>query len=255
VARALIALVVRREGTTVRRYVHVGTGNYNDLTARLYEDLGLLTSDPELGADLSDLFNVLTGYARHPSYRRLVVAPTGFRQRIAALIAHEAEQEDGHITIKVNALVDPELIDALYDASQRGTRIELFVRGICCVRPGVPGLSEHITVRSVVGRYLEHSRIYRFGSPRRGVVHLLGSGDLMPRNLDRRVEALTPVTDPGLCGRLEEILDIARRDDLLAWELGPDSVWRRVTPVVGIDTHATLQARARRRAEHDTLPA
>jgi len=250
-----IALVVRREGTTVRRYVHVGTGNYNDLTARLYEDLGLLTSDPELGADLSDLFNVLTGYARHPSYRRLVVAPTGFRQRIAALIAHEAEQEDGHITIKVNALVDPELIDALYDASQRGTRIELFVRGICCVRPGVPGLSEHITVRSVVGRYLEHSRIYRFGSPRRGVVHLIGSGDLMPRNLDRRVEALTPVTDPGLCGRLEEILDIARRDDLLAWELGPDSVWRRVTPVVGIDTHATLQARARRRAEHDTLPA
>jgi polyphosphate kinase len=250
-----IALVVRREGSTVRRYVHVGTGNYNDLTARLYEDLGLLTSDPELGADLSDLFNVLTGYAQHPTYRRLVVAPNGFRRRIEELIAQETEREDGHVTIKVNALVDPDLIDALYRASQSGTTVELFVRGICCLRPGVPGLSENITVRSVVGRYLEHSRIYRFGTPERGLVHLIGSGDLMPRNLDRRVEALTPVSDPALCSRIEEILEIARRDDLLAWELGPDTVWRRVTPVVGIDTHATLQARARRRAERGVLPA
>jgi polyphosphate kinase len=242
-----IALVVRREGTSVRRYVHVGTGNYNDITARIYEDVGLLTSDPDLGADLSDLFNVLTGYARQPRYRRLVVAPEGFRTRITELIAREAAADDGHIVIKANAIVDPDIIDALYDASQRGTRVELFVRGICALRPGVPGRSEHIMVRSVVGRHLEHSRIYRFGSAARGVDHLIGSGDLMPRNLDRRVEALTPVLDPRLAARLDEVLDVLRSDDLLAWELGEDSVWRRVTPSVGIDTQATLQERARSR--------
>lgn len=248
-----IALVVRREGDAVRRYVHVGTGNYNDQTARIYEDLGLLSSDEALGADLSDLFNVLTGYARQPRYRRLVVAPEGFRPRIAELIAREAAADDGHIVIKANALVDPAMIDALYDASQRGTRVELFIRGICALRPGVPGLSETITVRSVVGRYLEHSRVYRFGSGARGVERLIGSGDLMPRNLDRRVEALTPVDDPRLAARLDEILDVARHDDLLAWELGADSVWRRVTPTVGLETHATLQERARRRSERPTL--
>jgi polyphosphate kinase len=250
-----IALVVRREGPAVRRYVHVGTGNYNDLTARVYEDLGLLTSDPELGADLSDLFNVLTGYARQPRYRRLVVAPDGFRSRIMSLIAREANADDGHIVIKVNSLADPDIVDALYHASQRGVRIELFVRGICTLRPGVPGVSETITVRSVVGRYLEHSRIYRFGSPARGIDHLIGSGDLMPRNLDRRVEALTPIRDPRLTARLDEILEVARHDDLLAWELGADSVWRRVPAQVGIDTHATLQERARRRNPRPTLPA
>ena len=250
-----IALVVRREGGTVRRYVHVGTGNYNDQTARIYEDLGLLSSDEALGADLSDLFNVLTGYARQPRYRRLVVAPERFRPRIAELIAREAAADDGHIVIKANALVDPAMIDALYDASQRGTRVELFIRGICALRPGVPGLSETITVRSVVGRYLEHSRIYRFGSDARGVERLIGSGDLMPRNLDRRVEALAPVDDPRLAARLDEILDVARTDDLLAWELGADSVWRRVTPMVGLETHATLQERARRRSERPTLRA
>ena len=248
-----IALAVRREGTAVRRYVHVGTGNYNDLTARAYEDLGLLTCDPELGADLSDLFNVLTGYARQPRYRRLVVAPEGFRSRISELIARETDADDGHIVMKLNALVDPDIIEALYAASQHGTRVELFVRGICALRPGVPGLSESVTVRSVVGRYLEHSRVYRFGSYERGIDHLIGSGDLMPRNLDRRVEALTPVRDPRLAARLEEILDVARQDDLLAWELGGDSVWRRVTPTVGVDTHATLQERARQRSERPTL--
>ena len=250
-----IALVVRREGPSVRRYVHLGTGNYNDVTARIYEDLGLLTSDPELGADLSDLFNVLTGYARQPRYRRLVVAPDGFRNRIAELIAREAAAEDGRIVIKTNAIVDPRIIDALYEASQRGARIELFVRGICALRPGVPGLSDTITVRSVVGRYLEHSRIYRFGSDARGVERLIGSGDLMPRNLDRRVEALTPIRDPRLAQRLDEILDVLRSDDLLAWELGPDTVWRRVTPHVGIDAQATLQERARQRSERPTLLA
>ena len=248
-----IALVVRQEGAAVRRYVHLGTGNYNDQTARAYEDLGLLTSDPELGADLSDLFNVLTGYARQPSYRRLVVAPEGFRSRITELIAREAAAEDGHIVIKANALVDPDIIDALYDASQRGTRIELQVRGICALRPGVPGLSERITVRSIVGRFLEHSRIYRFGSEARGIDRLIGSGDLMPRNLDRRVEALAPVDDPRLAARLDEVLEVGRNDDLLAWDLGPDSVWRRATARTGVETHATLQERARRRSERPTL--
>jgi polyphosphate kinase len=250
-----IALVVRREGDAVRRYVHVGTGNYNDVTARIYEDLGLLTSDAELGADLSDLFNVLTGYARQPRYRRLVVAPEEFRPRITELIAREAAADDGHIVIKANAVVDPDIVDALYDASQQGTRIELLVRGICALRPGVPGRSENITVRSIVGRYLEHSRIYRFGSEERGIERLIGSGDLMPRNLDRRVEALTPVRDPRLAQRLDEILDVLRSDDLLAWELGPDTVWRRTAPIVGIDAQATLQDRAGRRSERPTLRA
>lgn len=248
-----IALVVRREGATVRRYVHLGTGNYNDITARIYEDLGLLTSDPDLGADLSDVFNVLTGYARQPRYRRLVIAPEGFRSRITELIEREAAAEDGHIVMKANALVDPEIIDALYDASQRGTRVELFMRSICALRPGVEGLSEHITVRSIVGRYLEHSRIYRFGSAARGYEHLIGSGDLMPRNLDRRVEALAPVRDPRLAARLDEVLDVLRADDLLAWELDADSIWRRVEPEVGVDAQATLQERARRRSERPTL--
>jgi polyphosphate kinase len=248
-----IALVVRREGQSVRRYVHVGTGNYNDLTARIYEDIGLLTSDPELGADLSDLFNVLTGYAIQPRYRRLIVAPAGFRPVIAELIEREAAAPDGHIVIKVNAIVDPDMIDALYRASQQGARVELLVRGICALRPGVPGMSDNITVRSVVGRYLEHSRIYRFGSEARGHDLLIGSGDLMPRNLDRRVEALAPVRDARLIARLEEILEVARNDDQLAWELGPDSTWRRVPTIHGLESHATLQDRAKSRNERPTL--
>ncbi len=243
-----IALVVRAEGDTVRRYVHVGTGNYNDVTARVYEDLGLLSADPELGADLSDLFNVLTGYARPPRYRRLVVAPDGFRRRILELIAREAAAGDGHVALKLNAIVDAEVIEALYAAAAAGARVDLLVRGICGLRPGVPGLSEGVRVRSIVGRHLEHSRIYRFGSAARGHDWLIGSGDLMPRNLDRRVEALVPVTDPALTARLQEILDVGWADDLLAWELGPDARWRRVPARTGIDAHLTLQERARRRA-------
>jgi polyphosphate kinase len=196
---------------------------------------------------------VLTGYARQPRYRRLVVAPAGFRPRIAELIERETQATDGHIVIKVNAIVDPELIDALYRASQHGTRVELFVRGICALRPGVPGLSENITVRSVVGRYLEHSRIYRFGSRARGHELLIGSGDLMPRNLDRRVEALAPIRDPRLVARLEEILDVAREDDRLAWELGADTIWRRVPTVEDRESHEILQERAKRRSERPTL--
>lgn len=249
-----IALVVRDEGGTVRRYVHVGTGNYNDLTARVYEDLGLLSARPELGADLSDLFNVLTGYARRQQYRRLVTAPSHFRPYITSMIAREAEAEDGHIMMKMNSLVDPDIIRALYAASCAGTRIDLLVRGICCLRPGVTGMSERIRVRSVVGRYLEHSRIYRFGSPARGFDHLIGSGDLMPRNLDRRIEALVPIDDPILAARLEEVLQVAWEDDMLAWELGRDSRWRRVAPEQGNDAHITLQERARERAASSPRP-
>ncbi len=243
-----IALVVRSESGKVRRYVHVGTGNYNDRTARIYEDIGLLTADPDLGADISDLFNVLTGYSQQDHYRKLVVAPATFRSRMLEAIARERDAEDGHIVAKMNSLVDQQIIDALYDAAQAGTPIELIVRGICCLRPGVEGLSESITVRSTVGRYLEHSRIFRFGSQARGYDYLIGSGDWMTRNLSRRVEALTPVEDPSLQRRLEEILQVSLADDLLAWRLDPDARWRRVETTIGVDTHLTLQERARLRA-------
>ncbi len=242
-----IALVVRSESGRIRRYAHIGTGNYNDKTARIYEDIGLLTADPDLGQDLSDLFNVLTGYSKQAEYRKLVVAPTTFRSRMLELIARERDAEDGHIVAKMNSLVDGEIIEALYEAAGTGTPIELIVRGICCLRPGVPGLSETITVRSIVGRYLEHSRIFRFGSRERGLDYLIGSGDWMTRNLSRRVEAITPVEDPRLKLRLEEILRINLADDVLAWELGPDARWRRVPTARGIDTHLTLQERARQR--------
>jgi polyphosphate kinase len=243
-----ISLVVRAEAGTVRRYAHIGTGNYNDRTARIYEDLGLLTADPDLGADLSELFNVLTGYSRQSAYRKLLVAPTTLLPRILELIEREAAAPDGHIVAKMNSLVDPEVIDALYDASGRDTRIELIVRGTCALRPGVPGLSENIHVRSLVGRYLEHSRIFRFGSDDRGYDYLLGSADWMNRNLRRRVEAVAPVTDPELQARLEEVLQVNLADDVLAWQLGPDAVWSKVPTTTVTETHRTLQDRARDRA-------
>ncbi len=242
-----ISLVVRDEHDGIRRYAHVGTGNYNDRTARIYEDIGLLTADEDVGQDLTDLFNVLTGYSRQASYRRLVVAPVNFRRRMLDLIEREASHDDGHVVAKMNSLVDDQIIDALYDASNRGTRIDLVVRGICCLRPGVSGRSANIRVRSIVGRYLEHSRIYRFGSPERGFDHLIGSGDWMPRNLDRRVEVLTVVDDPRLQDRLEEILGVMLDDRTVAWELGPDSVWRRHAPDDGREAHDVLQERAERR--------
>jgi polyphosphate kinase len=243
-----IALVMRREGSQVVRYAHVGTGNYNETTARTYEDLGVFSADPEIGSDLSDLFNYLTGYSRQTSFRRLVVSPTGIRPRIFELIDQEAERRDGHITMKMNSLVDAEVIAALYDASRRGARIDLIVRGICCLRPGVEGLSENITVCSVVGRYLEHSRIYRFGARGRSRQYLIGSADMMPRNLDRRVEALAPVDDPDLQFRLDEILDVVLSDDSLAWQLQADGTWRRMPPSTGIDAHIALQDLAQARA-------
>jgi polyphosphate kinase len=243
-----VALVMRREGDRVVRYAHVGTGNYNERTARTYEDIGVFSVDPDLGADLSDLFNYLTGYSRQRGYRKLAVSPDGIRNRMTELIAAEAARPDGHITMKMNSLVDQGIIEALYDASQRGTRIELIVRGICCLRAGVPGLSETITVRSIVGRYLEHSRVYRFGARGRERHYYIGSADMMPRNLDRRVEALAPVIDPDLQFRLDEILDVVLSDDNLAWEMRPDGTWGRVPPRTEIDAHVALQILALARA-------
>ncbi|MEX0945997.1 MAG: polyphosphate kinase 1, partial [Acidimicrobiia bacterium] len=210
-----LSLVVRDEGETIRRYCHIGTGNYNESTARIYEDVGLFTVDPDLGADLSDLFNFLTGYSRQRTYRKLAVSPDGIRRRLMDLIHHESAMPDGMITLKMNSLVDSGMIDALYEASEAGVRIDLIVRGICCLVPGVPGQSSNIRVRSIVGRYLEHSRIFRFGSRSRSRTYLIGSADLMPRNLDRRVEALAPVEDPDLQFRLDEIFDVLLSADEL----------------------------------------
>ena len=243
-----IALVMRREGARVVRYAHIGTGNYNETTARSYEDMGVFTADPHIGSDLSELFNYLTGYSRQTAYRRLAVSPGGIRSRITELIHAEAARDDGHITMKMNSLVDPGIIQALYQASAAGTKIELIVRGICCLRARVPGLSDQITVRSIVGRYLEHSRIYRFGARGRDRHYYLGSADMMPRNLDRRVEALVPVSDPDLQFRIDEVLDVVLSDDNLAWELNSDGSWSRVGPSTGVDSHVALQDLAQTRA-------
>jgi polyphosphate kinase len=247
------ALVVRDEPDGIRRYCHVGTGNYNPKTARLYEDLGLLSADEALGADLSDLFNYLTGYSRQAKYRKLLVAPGSLRPAMVDLIHEQRDAgTDGHIVMKMNALVDTAIVDELYGASQAGVRIELIVRGICCLRPGVPGLSEHITVRSIVGRYLEHSRIYGFG-PRESRRYLMGSADLMPRNLDRRIEAVAPVENPALQDRLQEILDVCLSDDVLACELRPDGSWHKVDEKEGLNAQIRFQElafeRARRRRD------
>ncbi len=247
-------LVVRDDPDGIRRYCHIGTGNYNNRTARLYEDLGLLTADVEIGSDLAHLFNYLTGYARDVRYRRLVVAPHELRGHLRELVEGEARLGvNGRIILKMNSLVDPELIEALYAASAEGVSIDLVVRGICCLRPGVEGLSEHIRVRSIVGRYLEHSRIYYFANGVASGVptYLIGSADWMPRNLDGRVEVLVPVLDAALQGRVQEVLDVNLVDDVLAWELGPDATWRRVVGAdddAAVDTHLRLQDLAAARA-------
>jgi polyphosphate kinase len=246
---AKISLVVRREMGGVRRYAHVGSGNYNPVTARLYEDIGLLTADSEIGADLTDLFNLLTGYSRQREYRTLLVAPHYLRADMLELISGQA-REGGRIVFKMNALVDPDTIDALYDASRAGAEIDLVVRGICCLRPGLPGVSERIRVRSIVGRYLEHSRIFRFGR-REDAAHYIGSADLMQRNLDSRVEALVPVSDPALAGRLDEILDVLLQDDTLAWTLGSDGTWTKERGERGIDAQQRLQELAVERARSE----
>jgi len=247
---AKILLVVRQEEDGIRRYCHVGTGNYNTQTATLYEDLGLLSADEDLGDDLTELFNHLTGYSRPNRYRRLIVAPEEMRDALRARIRAEgAKGAAGRIVLKMNSLVDPTLIDDLYDASNAGTDIDLIVRGICCLRPQVPGLSERIKVRSIVGRYLEHSRVYCFGADADTAEYLIGSADWMPRNLDRRVEALVPVTAPDLKARLAEILAVDLADDVLAWELGADGTWRKVETHAGIETHERLRELAAARTQ------
>ncbi|MFI5317591.1 MAG: polyphosphate kinase 1 [Myxococcota bacterium] len=222
---AKIALVVRREGAQIRRYCHIGTGNYNPITADTYEDVGLLSARPELGQDLTELFNYLTGCGRPQGYRKLLVAPATMRARLLDEIRREAESGDGRIAIKVNNLSDSGIIDALYGASSAGAEIDLVVRSICCLRPSVPGLSERIRVRSILGRFLEHSRVYRFGKPSRGARYFLGSADLMNRNLDKRVETLVQIDDPALQARLEEILSVNLQPNSLAWTLDPDGSW------------------------------
>ena len=245
---AKLCLVVRREGSDLVRYVHTSTGNYNERTARLYEDIGFFTRDPEIGADVSGLFNHLTGYGARRSYGKLLVAPAHLREQLLEMVERESSYEDGHVVAKMNSLVDQPMIDALYRASQAGTRIELIVRGICRLRPGVPGMSENITVRSIVGRFLEHSRIVRFGRPERGFTYYIGSADWMPRNLDRRVESLTPIEDPALQERLEEILDLCRADDHLSWLLQPDGSYLRRGGTGQVDLHQSLMERALRRS-------
>jgi len=245
---AKIALVVRREAGGLKRYSHIGTGNYNPKTARLYEDLGVLTARDEVGADLSELFNVLTGYAHQAEFRRLLVAPTGLRDGIVARIqAQAARGPEGRITFKMNHLVDPEVIDELYAASAAGTRIDLTIRGICCIRPGVPGLSENITVRSVIGRYLEHSRIFKFGDGDDAEC-FIGSADMMQRNLNGRLEALVPIEDPRLMMRIEEILAVVSADDRLAWELHDDQ-WVKIPAEAGLNSHLRFQSLALTRAQ------
>ncbi len=244
------ALVVRQEGDTIRRYIHIGTGNYNPKTARLYEDVGLLTADPALGADLTDLFNFLTGYSRQSTFRKIMVAPLDLRSRMIGLIEAEAAKgTEGRIILKMNGLDDPPVIDALYEASQRGVAIDLIIRSICCLRPGIPGLSESVRVRSIVGRYLEHSRVFAFGSgdDRRWFI---GSADLRARNLDRRIEVVVPVEAAPLTERLQEIVEANLEDRTLAWTLDSDGNWH--PPIGGGHdgggAHLRLQQDALRRS-------
>jgi polyphosphate kinase len=232
---AKATLVVRRSDGGIRRYCHMGTGNYNSQTARLYEDIGLLTANVEIGEDLTDLFNYLTGYSRQRQYRRLLVAPVTLRSGIVELIRTQTH-DTGRIIIKCNHLIDPEVIEALYAASSAGARIDLIVRSSCGVRPGIAGMSENIWVRSLAGRYLEHSRLYHFGPDR----WYIGSADLMGRNLDGRIETVVPVMDPRLQARLAEIVDVLLADDVLASELQADGSWVKVPRVRGLDAQAEL---------------
>jgi polyphosphate kinase len=246
---AKIVLVVRAEAGVIRRYCHVGTGNYNPVTARVYEDVGLLSADPELTADVADLFNYLTGYSNQRTYRKVLVAPGGLRKSLLDLIREETEAgPEGRIVFKVNNLIDPPMIEALYAASRAGVEIDLVVRSMCCLQPGLKDLSETVRVRSIVGRYLEHSRIFRFGGGSRPARHYIGSADLMQRNLDRRVECVAPVDDAELQARLDGMLEIALADDVLAWELGTAG-WHKVPTVSGLNSQFRLEELALERSE------
>ena len=245
-----VSLVVRREKTGIRRYVHIGTGNYNPKTAKLYTDLGILSCHEAFGTDLTDLFNYLTGYSRQQAYKELLIAPVSLRSQMTQFIRHEAELAKagkvGRILVKMNALVDPKIIAELYQASQAGVEIDLIIRGICCLRPGIEGISENIRVVSIIGRFLEHSRIFYFhndGEAR----YYLGSADWMPRNLDRRVEAVVPIEAPPLQAELMELLQICLDDNRQAWEMQSDGTYRQRHPQAGEperSTHKILMEKA-----------
>jgi len=228
-----LGLIVRREGDKLRQYAHIGTGNYNPVTARIYSDLGLFTSDEDICHDVSELFNYLTGFSRQTKYRKILVAPLNLRDGIVSRIKREIRHAKGgaesRIVLKLNALVDPEIVDALYEASSAGVRADLIIRGVCCLRPGVPGLSDLIHVRSIVGRFLEHSRIYYFengGTPEA----LIGSADAMRRNLDRRIEVVAPVENPKLVELIEKrLLEPCLKDNVRAWELDADGIYHRAS--------------------------
>lgn len=255
-----IALVVRREGEHIRRYVHLGTGNYNHVTANIYEDIGMFTCDDEIGADASDLFNYLTGYSLKQDYRKLLIAPINLRTQIESMIRNEIERQrshgDGYMILKMNALVDKPIIHLLYEASQAGVKVELIVRGICCLRPGIKGLSENIRVTSIVGRFLEHSRIYYFHNGGDEKIYL-GSADLMPRNLNQRVEVLFPVEEKRLINHIHhDILEYYLKDNLKARIMQPDGTYIRIHPEDG-ETGLSVQdwfiQRARRQADSSEL--
>ncbi len=255
---AKTTLVVRREGDQLRRYVHLGTGNYNIITARAYEDYGLFTADPEIGADVADLFNYLTGFSQPQAFRKLLIAPFGLREGLVQLIRKvrraAADGAEARIRLKVNNLNDTELIDELYSASQEGAKIDIVARSICTLRPGVPGLSERIRVRSIIGRFLEHSRVFIFDAGEQRTI-LLGSADLMPRNLDHRIELVAPVEDGRAQHDLVRAFDVLLADNASAWELSPEGRWMKLRPKKGERSRPSQQvfmrsvrARARRRA-------
>jgi polyphosphate kinase len=247
---AKTTLVVRQDGDVVRLYCHVGTGNYNPKTARIYEDLGVLSSRAALGADVTRFFNYITGFSQPPHYQELVTSPGGIRDRVIEAIDEQTMAgPDGRIVMKVNGLDDVAVMEALYRASQAGVPVDLILRGICCLRPGVRGLSENIRVRSIVGRFLEHSRILRFGGGAGGpATYYIGSADLRRRNLDRRVEAMIPVDDPDAVVQLKEILQLNLADDSQAWSLDSDGSWHRILTVAGVATQRALQEAAIQRS-------
>jgi polyphosphate kinase len=251
---AKVALVVRREGDRVRRYVHIGTGNYNPSTARLYTDLGLFTCREDLAEDVADLFNHLTGFARAPSYRKALVAPDHIRDGIIAeierVVAAHSPDSPSRVVMKMNSIIDGPVIQAIHRASQAGVRVDLIVRGIAGLRPGVEGVSENVRVISIVGRFLEHARSFAFTAGGE-TAYWIGSADMMARNLDNRVELIAPVEDPAAAAELQEVLDLQLADTALAWELGPDGSWTRVEPEPGeppLNSQEALMERASRAA-------
>lgn len=254
-----ILLVVRREGQAIQRYLHIGTGNYNARTAKLYTDFGLLSDDPDLGADVTDLFNVLTGFGLPASYRKLLVAPRAMRERFLSMIHREIHHARNgrrtRIIAKMNALVDTEVVTALYEASRAGVDIDLIVRGICCLRPGVPGVSDNIRVISIIGRFLEHSRAFCFYNAGREEVYI-GSADWMPRNLDRRIEAVVPLDTPQHRRAVRELLELMLQDNRQAWDLQADGTYRQRRPPRPEEeraTHRMLLERHRAAQAEDLL--